>query len=64
MADNKGYISNKEKKKQELEKQKKEHVYGNPSKTIGGKIVIICLIAAMFAAPIIYIIWYLIAQSV
>ena len=65
MADNKkGYVSNKEKKRHELEQQKKEHVYGNPSKTLAGKITIIILIAAMFAAPIIYIIWYLISTNV
>ena len=61
---NKGYISNKEKKKQELEAQKKEHVYGNPSKTTAGKITIIVLVAAMFAAPVIYVFWYLITQGI
>ncbi len=65
MADNKkGYVSNKEKKRQELEAQKREHVYKNPSKTLAGKITIIILVAAMFAAPVIYIIWYLISQAI
>lgn len=63
MAEKKGYVSNKEKKRQALEEQKKEHVYGNPSKTLAGKITIIILIAAMFAAPLIYIIWYLISSN-
>ncbi len=65
MADkNKGYVSNKEKKRQELEAQKKEHVYKNPSKTMAGKITIIILVGAMFLAPVIWVIWYLISQAV
>ena len=65
MADNKkGYISNKEKKRQELEAQKKEHVYRSPSKTLAGKITIIVLVAAMFLAPLIWVLWYVISQAI
>ena len=65
MADNKkGYVSNKEKKRQELEAQKREHIYKNPSKTLAGKITIIVLVVAMFAAPLAWILWYLIGQFV
>lgn len=61
MADNKGYISNKDKKKQELEEQKrKQYTYKNPSKTLAGKICIIILVLAMICAPLIYLIWYFI----
>jgi hypothetical protein len=63
MADNKGYVSNKDKKKQELEEQKrKQQTYRNPSKTLAGKITIIFLVVAMFAAPLIFLIYYLITQ--
>ena len=65
MAENKkGYVSNKDKKRAELEAQKKEHIYKNPSKTLAGKITIIVLVAAMFAAPLIYIIYYLISTNI
>jgi len=63
VADNKGYISNKEKKKQELEEQKrKQYTYKNPSKTLFGKICIIILVFAMVCAPLIYLIYYLITN--
>ena len=63
MADNKGYISNKEKKKQELEEEKRKTVYQNPSKTKWGKAVIIFLVVAMFAAPLMFLIYYVITQA-
>ena len=62
MADNKGYVSNKDKKKQELEDQKRKQTYRNPSKTLAGKITIIFLVVAMFAAPLLFLIYYLITQ--
>lgn len=63
MADNKGYVSNKDKKRQELEEQKrKQYTYRNPSKTLAGKICIIFLILAMVAAPLIYLIYYFITR--
>ena len=62
MADNKGYVSNKDKKKQEFEEQKRKQAYRNPSKTLAGKITIIFLVVCMFAAPLIFLIYYLITQ--
>lgn len=63
MADNKGYISNKDKKKQEFEEQKKkQYSYRNPSKTLAGKICIIILILAMVIGPIIFLIYYFATQ--
>ena len=62
MADNKGYVSNKEKKKQELEQEKRKQMYQNPSKTKWGKAVIIFLVVAMFAAPLMFLVYYLITQ--
>lgn len=63
MANNKGYISNKEKKRQqELQEQKREHIYGNPSKKLWGKIAIIILVFAMVALPLVYLIYYLISN--
>lgn len=63
MAEKKGYVSNKEKKKQEeLQQQKREHVYGNPSKTLRGRIAIVILVAAMVCMPLIYLIYYLITH--
>ncbi len=64
MADNKGYISNKDKKKQEFEEQKKKQFsYRNPSKTIGGKILIIILILVMILGPLTYLIIHFIQQA-
>lgn len=64
MADNKGYISNKDKKRQEFEEQKKkQYSYRNPSKTLAGKILIIILILAMVIGPLIYLIIYLIQHA-
>jgi len=64
MADNKGYISNKEKKRQEFEEQKKkQYTYRNPSKTLFGKIVIIFLILAMIITPVIFLIVHFIQQA-
>ncbi len=63
MADNKGYISNKDKKKQEFEEQKKkQYSYRNPSKTLAGKICIIILILAMVIGPIIFLIYHFATQ--
>ena len=63
MANKKGYISNKEKKKQqEMQEQKREHVYGNPSKKLWGKIAIIILVFAMVAMPLVYLTYYLITH--
>ncbi|MBP5446404.1 MAG: hypothetical protein J6Y28_09560 [Acholeplasmatales bacterium] len=62
MADKKGYVSNKDKKKQEFEEQKRKQMYRNPSKTLAGKITIIFLICCMFAAPLIFLVYYLITQ--
>ena len=63
MADNKGYVSNKDKKRQELEEQKrKQYTYKNPSKTLFGKICIIFLILAMIGAPLIYLVYYFITH--
>lgn len=63
MADNKGYISNKDKKKQEFEEQKKkQYSYRNPSKTLAGKICIIILILAMVIGPIIFLIFHFATQ--
>ena len=64
MADNKGYISNKDKKRQEFEEQKKkQYSYRNPSKTLAGKILIIILILAMVIGPLIYLIIHLIQTA-
>jgi hypothetical protein len=63
MADNKGYISNKDKKKQEFEEQKKkQYSYRNPSKTLAGKICIIILVLAMVIGPIIFLIYHFATQ--
>lgn len=59
MADNK-FISNKEKRKQEADANKV--AYRSPSKTTWGKITIIALCLAMVAAPVIYLIYYLISK--
>ena len=64
MAEKKGYISNKDKKRQEFEEQKrKQYSYRNPSKTLIGKIVIIFLILAMIITPVIFLIVHFIQKA-
>lgn len=60
MADNKGYISNKDRKRMELEEEKRKAAYKSPSKTAWGKIVIIILALGMaIGTPLIFFIWYI-----
>lgn len=59
---NKNIVSNKEKKR--MEKESKKPGYRSPSKTTWGKIAIIIIVFAMVAAPIIYLIYYLISSLV
>lgn len=61
MANNNNFVSNKDKRKQELAEEKRRAAYKSPSKTAWGKILIIILILGMtIGSSLIFFIFYLI----